>query len=525
MKRRDLIPKIQELGINSFNLHESLVAFVCQFDGLSSENVDIEKLKAHLKNIVCRLKIKYKQHSRTYSKFVKMEEPWLSEAIEISETVKFVPNAGPGRPKKDWDDCGGRAKRGRVNELSQNELEPLLLAAAKCAKSDKKEDLSFVIKKSIKNNDMKSIKKAVVSPVTRMSTEEALALKVHTDLSDGQYQMIRNSSKAHNADIYPTLHEILDEKKNCYPEDLEISETEAKCTLKSLVDHTLSRIIQVCEPQILQSVNENEVKGTLYMKGGFDGASSQSLYKQRYESEDVMMAKSDEESLFLTAIVPLKLVLGDVDVWSNKRPNSSHHCRPLHLQYRKETKELAIDEQQDVLEQLDRLGDIVVLPKTEASDVSLKITVDVKLDLTMFDNKIVNFLTDTKSTASCNVCGAKPTDMNNIEEIYSRPVNEDACAYGLSTLHCWIRSFEYILHLGYKREIRKHKATTKEEKLSVARNKSIIQEEFKRKMSLIADVPRVGHGNTNDGNTARRAFSNPEGFSQITGVDMEVINR
>ena len=75
--------------------------------------------------------------------------------------------------------------------------------------------MSFVIKKTVDSNDnIVQVKKAITSKeIIRMKTQEALALKVHADLSDDQYQMIRNSAKAQNADIYPTLHEIFDEKK------------------------------------------------------------------------------------------------------------------------------------------------------------------------------------------------------------------------------------------------------------------------------------------------------------------------
>ena len=161
------------------------------------------------------------------------------------------------------------------------------------------------------------------------------------------------------------------------------------------------------------------------------------------------MAKSNEESLFQTAIVPLKLVVEGTEVWTNKRPNSSHFCRPLHLQYRKESKELAVEEQQDILEQLDRDRIIMLYIKREGTDEVVKLTVNIKLDLTMFDGKIVNFLTDT---ANCNICGAKPSEMNDLVKIGAKPINDDAGGLGLSTLHCWIRSFEYVLHLGYKRD-------------------------------------------------------------------------
>ena len=46
---------------------------------------------------------------------------------------------------------------------------------------------------------------------------------------------------------------------------------------------------------------------------------------------------------------------------------------------------------------------------------------------------------------------------------------------------------------------------------------------FREEMSLIVDVPKVGHGNLNDGNTASRTFIDPETFSRITGVNIVLI--
>ena len=50
------------------------------------------------------------------------------------------------------------------------------------------------------------------------------------------------------------------------------------------------------------------------------------------------------------------------------------------------------------------------------------------------------------------------------------------------------------------------------------------QAEFREKMSLVVDHLRAGGaGATNDGNTVRRAFEDPETFSSITGVDLGLI--
>lgn len=44
-------------------------------------------------------------------------------------------------------------------------------------------------------------------------------------------------------------------------------------------------------------------------------------------------------------------------------------------------------------------------------------------------------------------------------------------------------------------------------------------------MGLLVDIPKSGFGNTNDGNTARRFFRNPDLVSSITGIDKTLIYR
>lgn len=53
--------------------------------------------------------------------------------------------------------------------------------------------------------------------------------------------------------------------------------------------------------------------------------------------------------------------------------------------------------------------------------------------------------------------------------------------------------------------------------------KKEIQDKFKTKMGLIVDKPKPGYGSSNDGNTARKFFANPNTSSEITGIDSELI--
>ena len=54
--------------------------------------------------------------------------------------------------------------------------------------------------------------------------------------------------------------------------------------------------------------------------------------------------------------------------------------------------------------------------------------------------------------------------------------------------------------------------------------KTEIKAEFRSKMGLIVDQPRVGGcGTSNDGNTARKFFKHPDISANITGIDKDVI--
>lgn len=54
-------------------------------------------------------------------------------------------------------------------------------------------------------------------------------------------------------------------------------------------------------------------------------------------------------------------------------------------------------------------------------------------------------------------------------------------------------------------------------KTNLEDHKKIIQQDFKKKSGLMVDFPKPGFGNTNDGNTARRFFNDPQQTADITG--------
>ena len=62
-----------------------------------------------------------------------------------------------------------------------------------------------------------------------------------------------------------------------------------------------------------------------------------------------------------------------------------------------------------------------------------------------------------------------------------------------------------------------------EERASVAETKKMIQDAFRATTSLLSDMPKVNHGNTNDGNTSKRFFDDIDTVSEITGIERELL--
>ena len=60
--------------------------------------------------------------------------------------------------------------------------------------------------------------------------------------------------------------------------------------------------------------------------------------------------------------------------------------------------------------------------------------------------------------------------MNDPIKLASLKPNESMYEYGLSTLHAWIRSFECMLHISYRLEIKKWQVRSIEDKIAFKTN-------------------------------------------------------
>lgn len=223
--------------------------------------------------------------------------------------------------------------------------------------------------------------------------------------------------------------------------------------------------------------------------------------------------------------MPLTLVLNNANavnqkvIWSNAQPGSTRHCRVINFEFTKESKET-------ITKKVNQINDkITFLQPTTIETDSVKIKINHSLYLTMIDGKVAQALTDTPSSASCVICQATSSEMNNLQKLSFKTVNEEHYKYGLSSLHAWIRFMECILHIAYRLEFRRWSVRSVEDKLKVKETTRRIQKEFREKSGLLVDYPKQGSGSSNDGNTARRFFRDPELTAEITKVDLKLIER
>lgn len=97
--------------------------------------------------------------------------------------------------------------------------------------------------------------------------------------------------KKRGADLYPNYHRILEAKKRCYSENINITDKSAEVPLQSLLDHITMRILEVSH-FILTVINKSLLENVkLIVKWGFDGTSEQSQYKQRAEFKGLYMSR------------------------------------------------------------------------------------------------------------------------------------------------------------------------------------------------------------------------------------------
>lgn len=481
------------------------------------------------RNLIPRFNKRWAEASRKKDTFLKKNNDWLDlEYLVTLPNSEVTPDIPPstssgkrGRPCVSYGDSSeSTKKRKNTALLSEYGFEHIYNAFVQGLHSiGEGIEAKLVETLRLADSDTKSLYLNLIDNASQskmLIDQEALSVFIDLDLTKAQYMYLRNLTNERSCYIFPPYYKIQEIKQRCYPPSsaIEITNTHAKIlNLQDLLDHTAARILAI------DSVSKNGLSHlVLYSKWGCDGSSGQSQYKQTLPEESELVS---DANLFITSLVPIKLmneITGDI-VWQNPVPSSVRYCRPISIEFCKETPQKTKAVVDEIKNQIISLGPSLI--NIEGEGVNVK----HELFMTMVDGKVAQVLTDTPSSSTCTICGATPRQMNDLTKVTARPENENSYQYGLSTLHAWIRCMEMILHISYNLSFQTWSATSEEKKQQKQEKKTLVQKRFREELGLIIDKPRQVSGNTNDGNTARRFFYNADCSANITGVDVNLINR
>mgnify|MGYP007022694809 FL=1 len=187
------------------------------------------------------------------------------------------------------------------------------------------------------------------------------------------------------------------------------------------------------------------------VKVGSDGQSGQSIYQTQEIKRGFL-----NESIFSETMTVLDLWEHEsgTTIWLNPEPNSPFSCRHVHMSFEKETEGKMNSEYDRICEEISNLNDIHLYVSGKSFVLKCSLS---SFHTTMYDGKASNSISKhiTKkviATASWNICFTKQSEYHSAT-VSDREECQETLKLGLSVLHCWIRSMEYLFQFGVRNAI------------------------------------------------------------------------
>lgn len=273
-----------------------------------------------------------------------------------------------GRPAVSFQEAGYSGKRARISAaVKQAESLPpdkVIIGILRRSDIPNKDELIKINKYCVKSPSKSLMaSKALERPnQTPCSTEEALGLILDEGFSKRQYLRLREDARVRGYDLYPPYDRVAEAKKSLRPPEASITVTEtcASVTLQALLDHTCSRILEMQNEILEQILQLSDADFTVFCSWGFDGSSGQVNYKQRYYGDS--QGPHGDSWLFATTCIPLQISQTESGrvLWRNPTPQSVRFCRPVDLEFIKESTNVIEAKRHKYQEQIDALEPFIL---------------------------------------------------------------------------------------------------------------------------------------------------------------------
>lgn len=158
-------------------------------------------------------------------------------------------------------------------------------------------------------------------------------------------------------------------------------------------------------------VANDEAELVLLSSWGMDGSTGYSQYHQAFPTS----SQKDDADVFSVTTTPIQLFYRankDNILWYNLSPQSIRFCRPIMLEFVKESKVVVLNNKQSIEKQMSELVPVAVKLTNGES-----VLVDFDFVMSMIDGKVLTYITDTSSMQNCPICGATPNAMSDLKVI------------------------------------------------------------------------------------------------------------
>lgn len=294
------------------------------------------------KAVINKIRIFVKQFKRRFENprvsrrkdlLKKFYNDWLN--IEEDFTIRKTSNSNAkiGRPEKNFEDLKIRQQHHVVSEqlkiLPRKSSTMILKLAERCARSEGNIMVASSVKTlrtSLTNNSEK---------FSKIKPEKSLSLLLNHKFTVEQYNAVKICAFDSGYDIFPGYWSVYNAKKECRPDNIFYSELKCEVSLQNLLNHCAKRAVEIIKEDLKKEMNEKKLSVVRFKavhNAGFDGASNQSNYNQKFESENV--PETRDSHVFMTTVTPLGMKSKDVEVnWMNKFPHSPRSVRPKCIEF------------------------------------------------------------------------------------------------------------------------------------------------------------------------------------------------
>ena len=398
-----------------------------------------------------------------------------------------------------------------LRELADHDQDALFKALSQVLRKNGHSAAAISIEKIQQDPDEvgRQIKKSLEKTEEKeMSPTASLALLLRNNLSQRSYKDIRTRTN----NVLASWHKLDILKKEILPEGIIATKNNVLVPMQSMLNKTISRLLldQAILMKIydLKEKNGGEIKAYLIFKYGLDGNTGGMMPQNEgaYDDEDPELRR-DPGKMLVSSMVVLQLIV-IVDhvieiVYSSGLYNSNFSVRPLRHWYVAENDMTLAVECARLDEEVKNLEDV---------DIGNGIKIGFLPIDSCNDMKIVSFRMK-KASSRCSHCFATPSERQDPNLMF-RAKPEALALMCVSVLHFGPRTMENFLNIGFRQDFEEWQRRTKEFKELSKERKKIIQENFKRELTLAICEPRSGGlGSSNTGNTARKAFDHAEFFA------------